>query len=103
MSYQRARHSQLKAAALTYVTRKSGLPGKRCYLCKVDHLHSSAYHFHHLIPGLKTANISTLISKGSLLKEELDKCIVLCANCHAEVTNDNQLANRLVKECSHGL
>lgn len=41
--------------------------------------------FHHL--NDKTEGIATLSRKGSLklLKEELEKCIPVCANCHREI------------------
>ena len=47
-----------------------------------------ALHYHHLDRKTKKFNISriasTSIAKKSL-DEELKKCIILCANCHAEV------------------
>jgi hypothetical protein len=47
-----------------------------------------ALQFDHVI-GNKIANVSTMISKGvsiSKIKEEIRKCEVRCANCHAIVT-----------------
>lgn len=44
-----------------------------------------ALHFHHH-DGNKEANIADLVSNGSSIKtiqKEAEKCIVLCANCHA--------------------
>lgn len=40
--------------------------------------------FHHLNPIEKEGNISILARKYSFkrLQKEIDKCIVLCANCH---------------------
>ena len=47
-----------------------------------------ALHFHHLNPDDKSFQISEAITKNlipwDLIQEELDKCILLCANCHAE-------------------
>ena len=47
-----------------------------------------ALDFHHVDPLTKENNISYLIRKTSLnnLKIEIRKCIVLCANCHRELT-----------------
>lgn len=40
--------------------------------------------FHHLDPTKKETAIGTVANKWSLkrLKAEIEKCIVLCANCH---------------------
>lgn len=41
--------------------------------------------FHHIDPTLKTDNINHLRTCGyETLKKEIDKCVVLCANCHRE-------------------
>lgn len=40
------------------------------------------YDFHHRDPTTKVDAISNLLSKPKLLKEELKKCDLLCANCH---------------------
>lgn len=39
---------------------------------------------HHINPEEKDMNVSRILRKGSYqkLQEEIDKCIVLCANCH---------------------
>jgi hypothetical protein len=43
--------------------------------------------FHHLDPSKKDFEISSLVNKTSkkLLDKELEKCIVLCANCHRDL------------------
>ena len=43
--------------------------------------HQSVYDFHHLDPSTKDANPSKLL-KSKKGREELKKCILLCANCH---------------------
>lgn len=63
------------------------LYGGKCILCG----YSSSIrglHFHHLNPGNKEYNISQGVSIGKDNNEILDecsKCVLLCANCHAEV------------------
>ena len=43
--------------------------------------------FHHLDPKIKEKNISSMIYQCSkkLLEEELNKCVVLCSNCHRDL------------------
>lgn len=60
--------------------------GGRCQLCGYNKC-SEALEFHHLDSLDKDFGIS---DKGytrswKRIKEELDKCILLCANCHREV------------------
>ncbi len=49
----------------------------------------AALEFHH-VNGNKDANISNMIWKQNSIKNlrrELDKCILLCSNCHRELHN----------------
>jgi hypothetical protein len=43
--------------------------------------------FHHIDPTTKDEGICVLISTGiwDKVKAELDKCILVCANCHREM------------------
>jgi 5-methylcytosine-specific restriction endonuclease McrA len=59
--------------------------GGRCQVCGYDRC-IEALKFHHLAPTQKDFGIS---HKGytrswEKVKEEVDKCILLCANCHRE-------------------
>lgn len=45
---------------------------------------ANAMHFHHVNPKEKSFQISGKSISWEKLKTELDKCILLCANCHAE-------------------
>jgi 5-methylcytosine-specific restriction endonuclease McrA len=59
--------------------------GGRCQVCGYDRC-IEALEFHHLNPTQKDFGIS---QKGytrswEKVKEEVDKCILLCANCHRE-------------------
>ena len=60
--------------------------GGKCFRCGYNRC-IDALEFHHLDPSQKDFNIS---SKGytrswARVKVELDKCIMLCANCHREL------------------
>lgn len=44
--------------------------------------------FHHIDPTQKTRTVSQMVNRGcseKRLLEEIDKCIVLCANCHRKL------------------
>jgi hypothetical protein len=53
-----------------------------CTKCGFAHL--AALDFHHEDPSEKEYDVNRLISNGQFKKayEEIEKCIVLCANCH---------------------
>lgn len=45
-----------------------------------------ALEFHHTDPSKKDFGLSRCLTRSvSSLKKEVDKCILLCSNCHAEV------------------
>ena len=60
--------------------------GGACRLCGYD-IYVGALHFHHLDPTLKRFAVSHAGTTDSLrtMREEARKCVLLCANCHAEV------------------
>ncbi len=60
--------------------------GGACQLCGYDS-YSQALHFHHVAPEGKTFTISRhgVTRSYSEVEAEADKCLLLCANCHAEV------------------
>lgn len=51
-----------------------------------------ALHFHHLDPNKKEFSITGKSISWERIKSELDKCVLLCANCHAEVHEGVQQA-----------
>jgi len=73
--------------------------GGRCQLCGYNKC-PEALEFHHLDSLDKDFGIS---DKGytrswKRIKKELDKCILLCANCHREVHAGLQLPREIVVE-----
>lgn len=59
--------------------------GGRCKKCGFNE-NIELLHFHHLDPSDKKYDISKFISKGFYyVKAELNKCILLCFNCHTLV------------------
>ena len=59
------------------------LLGGECVLCGYKRCRR-ALHFHHINPHEKETNISNLTNINQI-KLELEKCILLCSNCHCEV------------------
>jgi len=59
--------------------------GGKCSKCGYDR-YDGALEFHHLDPSQKDLSIAKarLTSFSDKVKEELDKCVLLCANCHRE-------------------
>ena len=71
------RRRQEKKEWLREIKRENG-----CYEC--GETNPKCLEFHH-DTGNKTANVSTMASDDSSkerIREEINKCIVLCANCH---------------------
>lgn len=73
------RRKKLKILAIEY-------KGGKCEKCGYDKC-KAALEFHHLDPNEKDFGIA---SKGytrswEAVKKELDKCIMVCANCHREI------------------
>lgn len=67
------------------------LLGNKCNKCGYDKNYA-ALEFHHLDPSTKEANWNQIRKWAwSKLVEELKKCILLCANCHRELHNPNDI------------
>lgn len=60
--------------------------GDKCEICGYDTC-ARALSFHHLDPKKKEFGISDkgLTRSWEKIKAELDKCILVCANCHMEI------------------
>lgn len=82
--YKKQSNEILKEQCLEYCG------GKKCKICSTDWLPICCYDFHHS-KGIKEEEISKMIQRkhklDAELKAELDKCTVICANCHRQVTN----------------
>ena len=58
--------------------------GGKCELCGYNKC-DSALQFHHKDPTEKDFSISGRSLSFDRLKEEVDKCMLVCSNCHAEI------------------
>lgn len=59
--------------------------GGKCIHCEYNNS-LVALEFHHVDPSKKDFSISNVrsLTFNNVIKEELDKCILLCSNCHRE-------------------
>jgi len=74
VTHQRAK--EIKQQGVDYL-------GGKCVRCGYDK-YVGALQFHHINPAEKDIKKFAKFNSFTILKEELDKCILLCANCHAE-------------------
>lgn len=60
--------------------------GGGCAVCGYDR-YIGALHFHHVEPAEKRFQLSErgLTRSLTILRKEAANCVLLCANCHAEV------------------
>lgn len=59
--------------------------GGACALCGYSKC-LGALHFHHMDGDEKEFNLSDSLGRSwKVIEEELDKCLLVCANCHAEI------------------
>ena len=60
--------------------------GGKCILCGYKKS-QRALSFHHLNPKEKDFDLSSrgLTRSWERIKKEIDKCVLLCANCHMEI------------------
>lgn len=72
------RRDKLKELAIQY-------KGGRCSVCGYDRC-IGALEFHHVDPSVKEFGIGNGNTRSfESLKKEIDKCILVCANCHREI------------------
>lgn len=71
--------------------------GGKCEKCGYDH-NLAALEFHHINPEEKEFQIDIRkFANANLnqLKQELDKCVILCANCHRETHHPDLSSDQL--------
>ncbi len=92
-NYQRTWHQRHRTMRLARMYARKAtihdyMQNVKNQLCCVNcgQRHPATLHFHHLNSEDKVFNISSAVNQGfsldSIMKE-IEKCIVLCANCHA--------------------
>jgi hypothetical protein len=75
------RRYRMKMKAIDYL-------GGKCILCGYDK-HPAAMVFHHRDPSTKEFSFGRMANKSWVsVQEELDKCDLLCSNCHAPLHSE---------------
>ena len=86
--YTTNRYLWMKIRAIKY-------KGDECQECGYSKCHA-AMEFHHLNPDEKDFEWSKLRKRSwEGIKHELDKCVLLCSNCHREAHFDKRVYNRV--------
>lgn len=85
----RTRHKKIRQMAIDY-------KGGRCQICGYNRC-IEALEFHHINSSGKDFGISEKgYTRGWIkVKEELEKCILVCANCHRELHAKVQLSREI--------
>lgn len=71
----------------------------KCSKCEEDH--PSCIEFHHIDPRKKDLDISLMVKDGyskRRIREEMEKCIILCSNCHRKVHYNQQTVISIKEE-----
>ncbi len=77
-SERTARYKEVKKQCISY-------KGGKCCKCGYNKC-DDALDFHHLNPSVKEFGISQIRYRSfDSIKKELDKCILVCSNCHREI------------------
>lgn len=68
--------------------------GGKCHLCGLSYngKNGAIFDFHHVNPKEKDFNISARLRDNSYIPQdiydEIDKCVLLCSNCHRQLHSD---------------
>ena len=72
--------------------------GGKCQKCGYDKS-LSAFDFHHKNPDNKEFTIASCCNIAwKKMKQELDKCILLCSNCHRELHNPDSISLKTINK-----
>ena len=84
-NYCMARWTRRKKDAINY-------KGGKCSKCGYDKYYQ-VLEFHHLDPFKKDLDWGKMrLTSWAKIKEELDKCVLVCSNCHKEIHADMGVA-----------
>jgi hypothetical protein len=87
-----------RASAKTYKEKWRGYKATlACVQCGQNH--PATFDFHHVDSGTKEASVNKLLKNRAYKRamEEIQKCVVLCANCH-RIHHHNERLNKKAKK-----
>lgn len=97
-------YKRRKCSSCKNITQKERLRKNRIWLDEYKKVHPCskcgfsdyrALQFHHLNPLEKDKNISMMTWNSiNSIKKEIEKCIVLCANCHSIEEHNIRISNK---------
>ena len=69
--------------------------GGTCEKCGYDK-HHAALEFHHIDPSTKVLEVAAMVRTYGLekIQEEIDKCILICSNCHRILHHEERQAKK---------
>lgn len=81
--YYRQKATEQRIRVLTFVENIK--KNNKCTICGIDDFR--CLQFHHPNPKKKEFEVAVLARQGSMKKlvQEIEKCIILCANCHRKL------------------
>jgi 5-methylcytosine-specific restriction endonuclease McrA len=86
------RRAKIKDMAIAY-------KGGKCFLCGYSRC-KDALEFHHLDSNSKEFGVSKdgLTRSWERVKNEIENCVLVCANCHRELHNKRSLSKKFESE-----
>jgi len=94
------RHDHLRALKKKYRNKKKHLmlavKGNKCVHCGIefDGTNACIFDFHHVVPASKSFNLNAQTAQNVAMDKmlvELEKCVILCTNCHRLHHNTDQV------------
>jgi hypothetical protein len=99
LAYRKKWYAKNKESEIAHVTRRKNeirawlqtyKLNLKCIQC--GETHPATLEFHHLQGVEKDRNIACMVNDGVSIKKillEIEKCVVLCANCHRKIHHPN--------------
>ena len=71
------------------------LKGGKCAMCSIQatQYNLAIFDFHHIYDDKDFNPANIMVRKWELIEKEIDKCILVCANCHRLIHSNKELNN----------